>query len=82
METLTTIISVPTLLFLVMPDLPPATVLGTGVCMLITFACLCYAFARIYRLPAKPWMLGGFFLGAFALAAIFVVIDREATETP
>ena len=80
METLATIISVPTLLFLVMPALPAATIVGAGICMLITFASLCYAFVRVYRSPARPWLLGGFFLGAFALVALFLLIDRRVTE--
>ena len=46
MDTLAYALSLPTLLFLIMPDLPPATMIGTGICMLITFGALCLAFAR------------------------------------
>lgn len=77
METLATIISVPTLLFLVMPDLNPATTIGTGVSMLITFACLCYAFARTNGLPTGRWLAAGLLLGAPALAVLFHSIDRD-----
>lgn len=77
LETLATIISIPTILFLIMPELPASTMAATGLCMLITFACLCYAFARINQLPTLAWMLGGFFFGTFALGAIFFVLDQR-----
>lgn len=66
--------SLPTLLFLIMPGLPPATMIGTGMCMLITFACLSLALARNNR---RFWMLGGLFFGAFALAALCLQIDQK-----
>ena len=81
MEIASNIISVPTLLFFVAGDLAPATTIGTGVCMLITFAFLCYAFARANGLPALSWFSAGLLLGAFALAAVFVRIERSKPPT-
>jgi hypothetical protein len=80
LETLAKLISIPTILFLAMPNLPAPTMAATGLCMLFTFACLCYAFARINRLPVLPWTVGGFFFGTFALGAIFYVIDRHSAQ--
>ncbi|MFP6663699.1 MAG: hypothetical protein VCC00_05835 [Deltaproteobacteria bacterium] len=77
LETLATIISIPTILFLVMPELPTAVMVATGLMMLLTFAGLCYAFARTNELPALPWMLGGLFFGTFALGALFFVLDQR-----
>jgi hypothetical protein len=69
--------SLPTLLFLIMPGLPPATMIGTGACMLVTFGCLCLALARTNGRSGAIWALAGLFLGAFALGAICVQIDQK-----
>ena len=69
--------SLPTLLFLIMPELPATTMIGTGACMLLTFACLCLAFARTNGRSGRAWMLGGLFFGAFALAALCLQIDQS-----
>ena len=45
--------------------------------MLITFACLCLAFARTNGRSGRAWMLGGLFFGAFALAALCLQIDQS-----
>jgi len=45
--------------------------------MLITFACLCLAFARTNGRSGRAWMLGGLFFGAFALAALCLQIDQR-----
>ena len=69
--------SLPTLLFLIMPELPATTMVGTGACMLITFGCLCMAFARTNGRSGRAWMLGGLLFGAFALAALCLQIDQN-----
>ena len=77
MDTLAYAMSLPTLLFLIMPGLPTGTMIGTGACMLITFACLCLAFARTNGRSGRAWMVGGLFFGAFALAALCLRIDQS-----
>ena len=78
MDTLAYTISLPTLLFLIMPGLPPATMIGTGILMLITFACICLALARANGRSGMLWTIGGLFFGAFALGALCLQIDRQS----
>ena len=78
MDILAYAISLPTLLILISPDLPALSMILTGAFMLVTFAWLCFAFARTNDLPGGLWFLGGLLFGAPALAVLCLRIDRDA----
>lgn len=62
----------------VAPQLEPVVMAATSGGMLITYAVICRVFAAQSGRPPNPWTIAGLLGGIFAVAALLVLLERDA----